>query len=79
MLPSVKSCTRHPFKTGTQNFSPTVRQTEEDKQNEKTEECVSNQRGETPWKIPNETEINSLPVKRLNSLRIRMLIELEKT
>lgn len=36
---------RHPFKTGTQNFSPT-RPTEKDKQNEKTEECVSNQRGE---------------------------------
>lgn len=73
-------CTTHPFKTGTQNFSPTVRQTEKDKQNEKTEECVSNQRGEkTPRKSPNETEINSLPIKRLKALRIRMLIELEKS
>ena len=61
--------------------SPNFTETEKTKQNEKTEEFVSNERSrkKKKWKkTTNGTEINNLPDKQLKALVIRMLLELGK-
>ena len=69
----------HSFKTeGDSHFTYTYRQTQRDRQNEETEDCVPDQR---MWQTSrkkdlNEMEISKLPDKEFKIMILKMLIDL---